>query len=115
MLEIELKESLRRRQDELRSKIETLGAAEVGDASAAEDLETRNRELKALSNTVESLQKKLQGETFLIYTCYTCSNHSRLCAQKRRKRLRNFKRNYKRRRHHSKDYRPSNWKTLEVF
>lgn len=61
MLEIELKESLRRRQDELRTKIEKLGEAEAGDASAAEDLETRNRELKSLNNTIEGLQKKLQG------------------------------------------------------
>ena len=61
MLEIELKESLRRRREELLSKIERLGEAEVGDASAAEDLETRNRELKTLNGTIEGLQKKLQG------------------------------------------------------
>ena len=61
MLEIELKESLRRRREELLSKIERLGEAEVGDASAAEDLETRNRELKTLNGTIEGLQRKLQG------------------------------------------------------
>ncbi|PSS37846.1 hypothetical protein PHLCEN_2v314 [Hermanssonia centrifuga] len=50
MIEIELNESLRRRRDELRGKIETLSAAEAGDASAADELENRTRELKALSN-----------------------------------------------------------------
>lgn len=61
MLEIELKESLRRRQEELRSKIEKLGEAEAGDESAAEELEAKNRELRLLNGTIDGLQKKIQG------------------------------------------------------
>lgn len=61
MLEIELKESLRRRFEELRNKIEKLGEAEAGDASASDELDTRNRELKALNNTIDGLRKKAQG------------------------------------------------------
>ncbi len=61
MLEIELKESLRRRYEELRNKIEKLGEAEAGDASAVEELESRNRELRALNATIEGLQKKVEG------------------------------------------------------
>ena len=61
MLEIELNESLRRKREELRVKIETLGVAEAGDESAAENLEARNRELKALNNSIEALQRKNQG------------------------------------------------------
>ncbi|KAI0742187.1 SMC-like protein [Irpex lacteus] len=60
MLEIELKESLRRRYEELRNKIEKLGEAEAGDASAVEELESRNRELRALNATIEGLQKKVE-------------------------------------------------------
>ncbi len=62
MIEIELNESLRRRRDELRGKIETLGAAEAGDASAADELENRTRELKALNNSIDALNKKSQGK-----------------------------------------------------
>lgn len=62
MIEIELNESLRRRREELRGKIESLGEAEVGDASAAESLEARNRELKALNNSIEALNKKMHGK-----------------------------------------------------
>ena len=62
MLEIELNESLRRRREELRGKIESLGEAEVGDSSAVEDLESRTRELRALGNSIEGLNKKMQGE-----------------------------------------------------
>jgi structural maintenance of chromosome 3 (chondroitin sulfate proteoglycan 6) len=61
MLEIELKENLRRRYEELKNKIEKLGEAEAGDASAVEELESRNRELKALNAAIEGLQKKIQG------------------------------------------------------
>ena len=61
MLEIELNESLRRRREELRSKVETLGEVEEGDASAAENLEARNRELRSLNNSIDALNKKNQG------------------------------------------------------
>ncbi|KAL6310468.1 structural maintenance of chromosome protein 3 [Sparassis latifolia] len=59
-IEIELNESLRRRREELRGKIEALGEAEAGDATSEEALEARNRELKALINSIESLTKRSQ-------------------------------------------------------
>jgi structural maintenance of chromosome 3 (chondroitin sulfate proteoglycan 6) len=62
-LEIELNESLRRRRVELQAKIETLGEAENGEASAADDLDSRVRELRALNSSIQTLTKKSQGET----------------------------------------------------
>ncbi|KAL4254273.1 SMC family protein [Abortiporus biennis] len=58
LLDIELNESLRRRREELRSKIEALGEAEVGDASSTEDLDARLRELRNLSASIDNLNKK---------------------------------------------------------
>ncbi len=68
-----MKESLRRRYEELRNKIEKLGEAEAGDASAVEELESRNRELRALNATIEGLQKKVEGtqRTFSKYISLT--------------------------------------------
>lgn len=77
MLEIELKENFRRRQEELQNKIERLGAAEAGDASASEELEARVRELKSLDKTIENLQKKIQGEkplALILRNFDTCSS-----------------------------------------
>jgi structural maintenance of chromosome 3 (chondroitin sulfate proteoglycan 6) len=62
-LEIELNESLRRRRIELQTKIETLGEAENGESSAAEDLDSRIRELKALNSSIQTLMKKSHGQT----------------------------------------------------
>ncbi|KAH8083787.1 structural maintenance of chromosome protein 3 [Cristinia sonorae] len=56
--EIELNESLRRRRDELRAKIENLGAASEGDSNSAEDLDARERELKALNTNITNLSAK---------------------------------------------------------
>ncbi|KAI0371167.1 structural maintenance of chromosome protein 3 [Pilatotrama ljubarskyi] len=60
ILEIELNEGLMRRREELRLKIETLGASEAGDSDSDEALDTKNRELRALNNSIESLTKKIQ-------------------------------------------------------
>ncbi|KAI0058717.1 RecF/RecN/SMC protein [Artomyces pyxidatus] len=60
MLQIELNEKLRRRREELRSKVEGLGQPEAGDANAADDLEVRTRELKTLNSSIELLTKRLQ-------------------------------------------------------
>ena len=43
-------------------KIETLGEAEAGDASAAENLEMKQRELDKLTKSIETLNKKIQGQ-----------------------------------------------------
>ncbi|KAH7913439.1 RecF/RecN/SMC [Hygrophoropsis aurantiaca] len=60
MLEIELNESLRRRRKELQLKLETLDAAEDGEASPADALETRQRELKSLNTSITTLTKRSQ-------------------------------------------------------
>ncbi|THH30921.1 hypothetical protein EUX98_g3237 [Antrodiella citrinella] len=60
LVEIELNESLRRRRDELRSKIEALGNAEEGDSSSAQDLDARKRELTTLSASIDSLTSKIK-------------------------------------------------------
>ncbi|PIL33484.1 hypothetical protein GSI_04107 [Ganoderma sinense ZZ0214-1] len=60
ILEIELNEGLVRRREELRLKIEGLGASEAGDAGSEEALESKTRGLKALKNSIESLQRKIQ-------------------------------------------------------
>ena len=62
LLEIELNEGLVRRREELRLKIEGLGAAEAGDTDSQEALETKTRELKALNNSIDSLEKRITGE-----------------------------------------------------
>ncbi|KAF4621786.1 hypothetical protein D9613_012208 [Agrocybe pediades] len=59
-LEIELKERLRRRREELRSKIEALEEVDT-DSSSANDLESRERELKALNASIQTLTKKVQS------------------------------------------------------
>lgn len=61
MVEIELRERLRRQRDEIRGKIESLGEAEVGGEGAAEDLEARKRELKHLSRSIKELTERAQG------------------------------------------------------
>ncbi|KAI0718995.1 structural maintenance of chromosome protein 3 [Cerioporus squamosus] len=60
LLDIELNEGLMRRREELRLKIEGLGASEAGDAGSEEALEAKQRELRALNNSIDSLQKKIQ-------------------------------------------------------
>lgn len=61
MLEIELNESLRRRYEELLAKIDALGESREGDSSSAADLETRTRELKTLTSSIEALTKRNRG------------------------------------------------------
>ena len=52
---------MRRRRRELQAKIETLGEAENGEASTANDLDSRTRELKSINSSIQSLTKKAQG------------------------------------------------------
>ncbi|KAI0645362.1 structural maintenance of chromosome protein 3 [Trametes meyenii] len=60
ILEIELNEGLVRRREELRLKIETLGASEAGDSGSEEALDAKSRELRALNNSIETLKRKIQ-------------------------------------------------------
>ncbi|QRV84048.1 chromosome segregation protein sudA [Ceratobasidium sp. AG-Ba] len=60
MLEIELSESLRRKRDELRTKIESLAHIDTDDLeSSGADLETKNQELEALGESISSLQDRI--------------------------------------------------------
>ena len=62
MLDIELNESLRRRREELRGKIENLADADDGNAaSSTSDLDSRNRELATLTASIENLGQKITG------------------------------------------------------
>ncbi|TFY79932.1 hypothetical protein EWM64_g4080, partial [Hericium alpestre] len=60
LIQIELNESLRRRQEELRAKLDALGEPMAGDANATDDLEARTRELRALNTSIESQTKRVQ-------------------------------------------------------
>ncbi|KZV98325.1 RecF/RecN/SMC protein [Exidia glandulosa HHB12029] len=63
LLEIELNESLRRRRDELKAKMDAIAAdsgTSADAASAGADLESRRRELKTLVASIEEMQKKLR-------------------------------------------------------
>jgi len=64
MLQIELRESLQRRSDELKGKLETLsaGAAIEGGAEGATDVDERKAELATLTSTVNRLTKSLAGK-----------------------------------------------------
>ncbi|KAG9047985.1 Structural maintenance of chromosomes protein 3 [Tulasnella sp. UAMH 9824] len=61
-LDIELNESLRRRREELRGKIESLGEATGSDAAeGSDDLATRKRELASLNDTIATLEAQLEN------------------------------------------------------
>ena len=61
---------LRRRREELQSKIEVLGEADTGTAFSAEDYEARVRELKNLDNSIQGLRKKASGAFQYNYSPY---------------------------------------------
>lgn len=73
VLEIELNENLRRRRDDLRSKIEQAEAARGGVAQddeddSGEDLEQRKRELKKLDQSITEIGQRLEG-TSRMFPC----------------------------------------------
>ncbi|KAG8779106.1 Structural maintenance of chromosomes protein 3 [Ceratobasidium sp. 428] len=60
MLEIELNESLKRKRDELRTKIESLAYVDTDDLeSTGTDLATKTQELEALGESIASLQDRI--------------------------------------------------------
>ena len=61
LVEIKLNEDLKRRKTEVLGMIDRLGEPQSVDAAAAEDLETRRRELQTLKNATESLKAKSLG------------------------------------------------------
>lgn len=62
MLEVELKEKLRRRKEDIRSQIDGLGPNQASDASSAEELENRTRELRALTSSIDASKRRTVGE-----------------------------------------------------
>lgn len=61
LVEIRLNEDLKRRRTEVVGVIERLGEPQNADTAAAEDLDSRRRELQTLKNTIESLKTKSLG------------------------------------------------------
>ena len=61
LVEIRLNEDLKKRRAEVVGMIERLGEPQDADAAAAEDLESRRRELQTLKNAIESLKSKSIG------------------------------------------------------
>jgi len=59
-IEIELKERLHRRRDELKTRIEALEEPDDEDSSV-NDLETKTKELRTLHLSIQTLTKKLSG------------------------------------------------------
>ncbi|KAG9034704.1 Structural maintenance of chromosomes protein 3 [Tulasnella sp. JGI-2019a] len=60
LLDIELNESLRRRREELRGKIENLSSSDGADTDAnGDDLKTRQRELVGLNSRIEELEEQV--------------------------------------------------------
>lgn len=55
MLEIDLNENLKRRREELKHKLNSIGDA-VGEESSDEDLAARQKELETLSTSITDLQ-----------------------------------------------------------
>lgn len=65
-IEIELKESLRRREEDIQTKLEGLGDPDDDGTTTADDLESRTRELRALCTSIESLARRVKGEHELL-------------------------------------------------
>jgi structural maintenance of chromosome 3 (chondroitin sulfate proteoglycan 6) len=59
-IDIELNERLRRRENELRMRLENMAEDEDGE-NPTDDLETRKRQLKALNKSIDTLTKKTEG------------------------------------------------------
>ncbi|KAG0704773.1 RecF/RecN/SMC [Suillus ampliporus] len=62
LLEIELNESLRRKEKELQVTLESLGDSENGEATSADNLDARLRELKTLDASIATSTKRAQAE-----------------------------------------------------
>lgn len=63
MIEIELNESLHRRQRELQVKLETLGGTTNGSDASSESLDARKRELQSLGASITAATKRSQGRS----------------------------------------------------
>ena len=66
MLEIELNESLKRRREDLRTKLDSFGSS-IDAPSSAEDLAAKKRELKSLEANIDDLKKQDTGKIRTIH------------------------------------------------
>jgi structural maintenance of chromosome 3 (chondroitin sulfate proteoglycan 6) len=67
MLEIELSESLKRKRDELRTKIDSLAHVDTDDLeSTGADLAAKTQELEALADSITTLQDRIAGMLFTL-------------------------------------------------
>ncbi|KZT22156.1 RecF/RecN/SMC protein [Neolentinus lepideus HHB14362 ss-1] len=58
LIEIELEETLRRRREELREKVEMHGDSDIGSEVSENNLKTRTRELRSLNASIDSLVRR---------------------------------------------------------
>jgi structural maintenance of chromosome 3 (chondroitin sulfate proteoglycan 6) len=67
-LEIELNENLRKRREELRTKLDSIGIGTADTSGSVEDLDSRRRELKSLNGSIDNLKKQeaCRLATFLL-------------------------------------------------
>jgi structural maintenance of chromosome 3 (chondroitin sulfate proteoglycan 6) len=63
MLEVDLKENLRRRREDIRSQIDGLGPNRSSDADAGEELANRDRELRTLNSAIDLAKKRTSGQS----------------------------------------------------
>jgi structural maintenance of chromosome 3 (chondroitin sulfate proteoglycan 6) len=62
MLEVELKENLKRRREDIRVQIDGLGPSRATDASSGEEFENRARELRTLNASIDASKKRAAGK-----------------------------------------------------
>lgn len=60
-IEIELKESLRRREEDIQARLEVLGEPADDGTTTADDLGSRTRELRGLNSSIDSLTRRVKG------------------------------------------------------
>ncbi|TFK53843.1 structural maintenance of chromosome protein 3 [Heliocybe sulcata] len=60
IIEIELEETLRRRREELREKVQLHGDSDLGSDASEDTLKARTRELRSLNASIDSLVKRTQ-------------------------------------------------------
>ena len=82
-MEIELNESLRRRQRELQVKLESLGDAASGNDTSAESLDARKRELRSLGTSIAAATKRSHGMCFHSFTVLPSSRKRRFRQRRR--------------------------------
>lgn len=66
-IEIELNERLRRRSDDLKKRVDSIGdSPEDGGVMSEDTLSSNKQQLKSLQNTIGALEKELSGNNLAI-------------------------------------------------